>query len=94
MLALIIQIVSGAVGGQLAGALLRQRSLGPLGNSIAGIVGGGIGGQVLGAIFPALVRVDGLGIGAILACIAAGGVGGGLVLAIAGLVRSMTAGTA
>ncbi len=37
---LIIQLISGAVGGNIAGALLKQFNLGVLINSIAGIVGG------------------------------------------------------
>jgi uncharacterized membrane protein YeaQ/YmgE (transglycosylase-associated protein family) len=45
--ALIIQLVSGAVGGNIAGAAMSKFNLGPIGNSIAGIVGGGVGGQPL-----------------------------------------------
>lgn len=41
---LIIQLVLGAIGGNLGGALLKNLSLGTIGNSIAGIVGGGLGG--------------------------------------------------
>ena len=51
LIALIIQLVSGAVGGNVAGALMKKYSLGTLLNSIAGIVGGGIGGQLLGYYF-------------------------------------------
>jgi len=47
---LIIQLISGAVGGNIAGALLKKFDLGPIGNSIAGIVGGGIGGHLLGML--------------------------------------------
>ena len=45
---LLIQLVSGAIGGNLAGMGLKKYSLGMLGNSIAGILGGGIGAQILG----------------------------------------------
>ena len=45
LLNLVIQLVAGAVGGNAAGAILKQFNLGPLGNSIAGIIGGGLGGQ-------------------------------------------------
>ena len=48
---LLIQLISGAVGGNVAGGLLKNLSLGTLGNSIAGIVGGGIGGQILEQVF-------------------------------------------
>ena len=37
---LIIQLISGAVGGNIAGVALKDYSLGTLGNSIAGVVGG------------------------------------------------------
>jgi len=47
---LIIQLVSGAVGGNAAGGLFKNLSLGTLGNSIAGIIGGGVGGQLLGPL--------------------------------------------
>jgi uncharacterized membrane protein YeaQ/YmgE (transglycosylase-associated protein family) len=42
---LIIQLISGAVGGNVAGAAMKESSLGTLGNSIAGIVGGGLGAR-------------------------------------------------
>jgi hypothetical protein len=37
--ALIIQLISGALGGNAAGAASKDLSLGPLGNSIAGALG-------------------------------------------------------
>jgi uncharacterized membrane protein YeaQ/YmgE (transglycosylase-associated protein family) len=42
---LIISLLSGAVGGNLAGAVLKKSSMGTLWNSVLGILGGGIGGQ-------------------------------------------------
>ena len=44
---LIVSLVSGAVGGNVAGALMPERSLGTGGNSLAGIVGGGLGAAIL-----------------------------------------------
>ena len=58
---LIVQLVSGAVGGNAAGALFKNISLGTLGNSIAGIVGGGIGGQILQAVLGVGGGAGGLG---------------------------------
>ena len=40
---LIIQLISGALGGNAAGALMKKLSLGTVLNSILGIVGGGLG---------------------------------------------------
>ena len=52
--ALIIQLISGAVGGNIVGAVAKNLSLGTAGNSIAGIVGGYGGGQLLSTLVPAL----------------------------------------
>jgi hypothetical protein len=51
---LIIQLIGGAVGGNAAGGFLKNLSLGPLGNTIAGALGGGVGGKILAALIPAL----------------------------------------
>lgn len=40
---LIVQIVAGAIGGNAAGAGLKDMSLGTAGNTIAGAIGGGVG---------------------------------------------------
>ena len=95
LLPLIIQLISGAVGGNVAGALFKNISLGTLWNSIAGIVGGGLGGQILQALLGVDAGAAGaaanLDIGAILSQIAGGGVGGGVLMAIVGLIRSALA---
>src|SRR4030095_84354 len=46
----IISLISGAVGGNIAGGVLKEQSLGTVGNTIAGLVGGGLGGQILSAL--------------------------------------------
>ena len=89
---LLIQLVSGAIGGNATGSLLKNLSLGTLGNSIAGIVGGGLGGQVLGS----LLNLPAVGGGAmdpmaILTQVMTGGAGGGVLMAVIGMIRSMMA---
>jgi uncharacterized membrane protein YeaQ/YmgE (transglycosylase-associated protein family) len=84
---LIIQLVLGAIGGNIGGALMKNLSLGPLGNSIAGIVGGGLGGQVLNAILGG----GGAAGGGMVGDIAGGGIGGIVVMIIVGLVKNMMA---
>ncbi|MBL4757113.1 MAG: hypothetical protein JKY32_05590 [Rhizobiales bacterium] len=86
---LIIQLIAGAVGGNVAGRLLRQFDLGTLGNSVAGILGGGIGGQLISQFTNLSAGGGGMDIGAIVGQIASGGVGGGVLLVIVGLVRKM-----
>jgi hypothetical protein len=92
LVSLIIQIVSGAVGGNVAGGLLKQYDLGVLGNSIAGILGGGIGGQLLAMLIGGGATAAGaaggnLDIGSIVAQVASGGIGGGVLMAIIGIIR-------
>lgn len=96
LMALIIQLVSGAVGGNVAGGLLKNLSLGPVGNSIAGIVGGGIGGQLLTMLVPALQSAasgGGLDLGSIIGQVAGGGVGGAVVMIIVGLIKQAMSGS-
>jgi uncharacterized membrane protein YeaQ/YmgE (transglycosylase-associated protein family) len=87
---LIISLISGAVGGNIAGAALKDQSLGTVGNSIAGILGGGVGGMLLQAL-GASVGGGGLDAGALIGSIASGGVGGSIVMVIVGLIKSATA---
>ncbi len=46
---LLLQLVSGAVGGNVAGVANKAKSLGPLINTILGALGGLGGGQLAGA---------------------------------------------
>lgn len=90
MLATIISLASGALGGNLAGSLLKNYSLGTLWNSVVGILGGGLGSVILGALSPELgaaAASEGLNIGSILGSVAGGGVGGGVLLAIIGVIK-------
>lgn len=84
-LPLIIQLVSGAVGGNIAGSLMKKSSLGTLWNSVVGILGGGLGGTVLGMI--GLGTDGGMDLSGILGSVAGGGVGGGILMAIIGVIK-------
>src|SRR5438132_616716 len=71
---LIIEAVSGAVGGNVAGAALKDKSLGAIGNSIAGIVGGGVGGTILKTVIgSAAAGGGGLDMQSIIANVGGGG---------------------
>ena len=89
---LIVQLVSGAVGGNIAGAAHKKMSLGPLGTSLVGILGGGLGGQLLamlggGGAGAAPSAASGLDMTSIVSSVLGGGVGGGALMAIIGAVR-------
>ncbi len=96
---LVVQLVSGAVGGNAAGAALKKFSLGTVGNSIVGILGGRLGGQLLGMLgvggageaasvaSEAASAAGGMDMNSILTSVAGGGVGGGVLMAIVGFIR-------
>ena len=93
LLPFIIQLLSGGVGGNIAGSLLKKSSLGTLWNSIVGILGGGLGGQLLnmlgvGATGAGATGGGGMDIGSIIGSIAGGGVGGGVLMSIVGLIKN------
>lgn len=91
---LILSLLSGAVGGNLAGKLLKDFDLGTLGNSLAGIVGGGLGSQILamlGAGGAAAAAGGGLDIGSIIGSVASGGVGGGVLMVLVGIIKKAIA---
>lgn len=90
ILPLIIQLVSGAVGGNVAGSLMKESSMGTIGNSIVGILGGGLGGQVL-AMLGMAANSGTMDLAGILSSVAGGGVGGGILMAIIGYVRKAMA---
>ena len=91
ILNLIISLVSGALGGNAAGAVMKEKSLGTVGNSVAGILGGGIGGAILQAlgIGNQAATGGGMDLGSIIASIAGGGVGGGILMTIISWVRRL-----
>lgn len=91
MEALIVHLIGGAIGGNVAGALLKKFSLGTLWNSVVGILGGGLGGSLLASMGIGGVGEAGLAIGNIITNIISSGVGGGVLLTIVGLIKSQMA---
>jgi len=92
IISLIIEVISGAVGGNVAGAAMKENSLGTVGNSIAGIVGGGLGGTILQSIMGTAAAGGGsLDLTTILSNVAGGGVGGAILMAVIGLIKNQMA---
>src|SRR5262249_48096679 len=54
LIKLIIQLIAGAVGGNAAGAAIKNVDLGAFGNTIAGALGGAGGGTLVTALLRAL----------------------------------------
>ncbi|WP_298625905.1 hypothetical protein [uncultured Legionella sp.] len=88
IVSLIIQAISGLVGGNVAGSALKDKSLGAIGNSVIGLLGGGLGGYVMKLIEGASATgMQDLDIQSIIASIVSGGVGGGALTAIIGFIK-------
>lgn len=98
---LLVSLISGAVGGNVAGAALPDKSLGALGNSLSGLVGGGIGGQLLQALgliatqaagaaqgAAGTAAAGGLDIGSLLANIGGSGVSGAILMIVVSLIKN------
>ena len=79
--------MSGAIGGNLAGTLMKKFSMGTMWNSIIGILGGGLGGQILGMLGLDLGGGE-MDLTGILGNVAGGGVGGGVIMAVVGLIKN------
>ena len=89
---LIIEAVSGAVGGNVAGAALKEKSLGLIGNSLAGVVGGGLGGTILQTVMGgAATGGGGMDLQSILTNVGGGGVGGAILMAVVGIIKDKMA---
>jgi uncharacterized membrane protein YeaQ/YmgE (transglycosylase-associated protein family) len=90
---LIISLLGGAAGGNLAGGYLKDKSLGAIGDTFAGILGGGLGGALLQSlgVLAADQAAAGLDIGTVIGHVVTGGAGGGIVMAIIGALRAGTA---
>jgi len=81
---ILLSLISGGVGGNIAGVFLKKYSLGPIGNTVVGLLGGGAGWKILNLI----VGGAGAGMGA---DIAGSVVGGGLLMTIVGLIKNAVA---
>lgn len=98
---LLVQLIGGGVGGNVIAQIVKSLNLGPAGNTIVGAVGG-IAGTWLASMIPGLNSLiagsagaagaaGGLDIGALAGQGATGLVSGGILTAIAGLIKSSMA---
>jgi len=91
IVSLIVQIVSGVVGGNAAG--LSKEGMGPLLNSILGGVGGVVVGQILAHLTgdQSLAEAGAAGsldIPAIISSVIGGGAGGAVLTWVVGFIKS------
>jgi hypothetical protein len=89
MLNLIVQLVSGAVGGNIAGSFMKNLSLGTVGNSLPVFWAAALVANCSGFWGLPSIR-GGMDIGSIVSSIAGGG-GGGVLMAIIGVIKKAIA---
>jgi len=95
---LIIQLIAGAVGGNVAGRANGKFDLGSAGNSIVGALGGLVLGQIVERMTGGAVTADqaaaatqGLDLAGILSSLIGGGAGGAILSAIVGAIKNRAA---
>jgi hypothetical protein len=88
---LLVGVIAGAAGGNAAGALMKDKSLGTLWNSVAGVAGGAGVRALLPVLLPAIGTImqgGSLDIGAILSQLVGGGGSGAIVMAVVALIKN------
>jgi hypothetical protein len=91
---LLINLITGALGGVAVGKSSPTFDLGTIGNIIAGLVGGGVLGQIVTLLLPSVVAAaesGNLSIGGIISQVIAGGAGGAILTAIIGAIKNKAA---
>ncbi len=97
LLPIIVQVITGIIGGQAVGAAIKQAAMGQLPKILSGAIGGVAGGAILnsvlgGAVDPAAVADAAQGLGSSLSLNnIVGGVGGGAILTgiVGAVMKSM-----
>jgi len=85
---IIVTLLSGLVGGNVAGAAAKDKSLGAIGNSIAGLVGGTLGTYIAQATdLLSQLQSGNMDLTALLGNIGVSGVGGAILTLIVGYLK-------
>lgn len=91
---ILINLVSGALGGVGAGKASQTFDLGTAGNIISGLVGGGVLGQVVTLLLPSVVaaaQTGNLTVSGVISQAVAGGAGGAILTALIGAIKNKAA---
>ena len=88
---ILINLITGALGGAAVGKSSPKFDLGTIGNIISGLVGGGVLGQIVTLLLPSVVAAaqsGNLSISGIISQVIAGGAGGAILTAIIGAIKN------
>ena len=88
---ILINVVTGALGGVATGKSSPTFDLGTVGNIISGLVGGGVLGQIATLALPSVVAAaqsGNLSVSGVISQVIAGGAGGAILTAIIGAIKN------
>ena len=88
---ILINLVTGALGGVATGKASPTFDLGTVGNIISGLVGGGVLGQIATLALPSVVAAaqsGNLSVSGVISQVIAGGAGGAILTAIIGAIKN------
>jgi len=91
---ILINLISGAVGGIGAGKSSPTFDLGTVGNIISGLVGGGVLGQIVTLLLPSVMAAaqsGNLSVTGVVSQVIAGGAGGAILTALVGAIKNKAA---
>ena len=91
---ILINLVTGALGGVAVGKSSPTFDLGMIGNAISGLIGGGLLGQIVTLLLPAITAAaqsGNLSAQGIISQVIAGGAGGAILTAIIGAIKNKAA---
>ena len=91
---ILINLVTGALGGLGAGKASPNFDLGTIGNIISGLVGGGVLGQIVTLLLPSIMAAaesGNLSVGGVVSQAIAGGAGGAILTALIGAIKNKAA---
>jgi hypothetical protein len=91
---ILINLISGAVGGIGAGKSSPTFDLGTVGNIISGLVGGGVLGQIVPLLLPSVMAAaqsGNLSVAGVVSQVIAGGAGGAILTALVGAIKNRAA---
>jgi len=91
---ILINLISGAVGGIGAGKSSPTFDLGTVGNIISGLVGGGVLGQIVTLLLPSVMAAaqsGNLSVTGLVSQVIAGGAGGAILTALVGAIKNKAA---
>lgn len=94
LLPLLIQLIGGGAGGNIAGSLLKNIDLSKLAQTIVGIIGGVVGGQAINWMGLLESVLGSGGAGELLGQAGVSGAGGAILVAIVGMIKKAMAGGA